>query len=232
MFARRKQRRQTSHLSRSEKSSSWVVLQKNRAMKKPFASLAAAAGARAHRLILHALRLVVLALEHVAPLLDHAVDQAVLDGLRGREVPPPVQVHLHLLHGLSRKLAHEPHVRVLAHLDLVRADLHVHGRVERAVELGRVRHDLRVRKRVPAPLVPGREQHRGIPEALPNRHRVDLGADVAHRVEDGVRLRVDAHRLALFVDRPAGVNVDVPGAVVLLIVQKQKLRDDQLRHRR
>lgn len=34
----------------------------------------------------------------------------------------------------------------------VGADLHVDGGVERAVELGRVRHDLRVGQRVAAPL--------------------------------------------------------------------------------
>eukprot|EP00982_Pelagococcus_subviridis_P010657 31018-Pelagococcus_subviridis.AAC.15 len=184
------------------------------------------------RLELLRLALVVLPLEHVAPLLNDPIDQTVLDRLLRREVPPAIEVSRHLLLGFPAKLRHESHVRVLAHVDLVRSDLHVHRGVERPVQLRRVRHDLRVGQRVPAPRMPRREEHRGVPEAFPDGDGVHLRLDVPHGVKDGVRLGVDADHLALLVDAPAAVDVHVPRSLVLFVVEEQKLRDDELCDRR
>mmetsp|Transcript_12199 Transcript_12199/g.19720 ORF Transcript_12199/g.19720 Transcript_12199/m.19720 type:complete len:217 (+) Transcript_12199:143-793(+) len=178
------------------------------------------------------LSLVVLLFENGRSLLDNVVNETVLDRLLWCEVVASVQVLINLLDGFASELGHEAHVRLLAHVDLVGADLYVDRRVERAVELGRVRHDLRMGQRVAASLLAGAEKHCRVAIALANGHGVHPGADVSHGVEDGVRLGVQAHGLTLLVDGAAGHDVHVCILVALLVVEKEELGDDELRDRR
>src|SRR5215203_962016 len=154
---------------------------------------------------------------------DDLVDEAVLFSLRRRHDAVALDIALDLLEGLPRVLGDDAGGQ-LAHADnLLGLNLDVAGlSADAARDGGLVDEDARVRQREALAFGPGRQKQRAHRSALTQADRHHLGADELHRVVDG-------HAGG---DRAAGaVDVKVDVLLRVLRLQKEQLRDDEVRDR-
>ena len=108
------------------------------------------------RLLLRQQQLVVLIFRDARAFADYFINQPVLDGFLRREILCSTHVFRNRFLIFPSKRLHETKVIVLAHVDFVRSDLHVRGRVKHSIQPGRRRRNLRVWQCPSAPLIPRR----------------------------------------------------------------------------
>mmetsp|Transcript_7193 Transcript_7193/g.29806 ORF Transcript_7193/g.29806 Transcript_7193/m.29806 type:complete len:296 (-) Transcript_7193:129-1016(-) len=164
---------------------------------------------------------------------EHLVDDPVLHRLPRVEVLRSVDVLLDLLVIPPDPLRQQLQRLAFRVSDLLALNLQL-GRLPPERVDGLFDHDGRRGQRRAVPLLPARQKHRSLAPRRAHRHGVHRGVDVLHRVVNRKRLRVVPVLLALL-RRAGGVDVQVDGLVVVLVLQVQQLREDQLgdgRHQR
>jgi len=151
---------------------------------------------------------------------DDVVDDAVVACLGGGHVVVPVDVEGHLLDRPAAVVGDDLGHPASEGQHLAQLDLHVGGRTAGA---GRslVDHDAGVRQREALPGGATAEDHGRGGHAHAHADGGDVGLDVLHHVVDG-------HAGVGHAPGRVDVEVDVP--LVVLRLEEQHLRDDQVRH--
>src|SRR5690606_31170513 len=153
-------------------------------------------------------------------LLQHTVDDAVLQGFLGGHVEVAIRVPLDAFHRLPGVLDQDVVERLLDAQNFPGLNLDLRGLASHAAQR-LVDHDPRVGQREPLALRARRQQHRRHAGRHAHADGGHVGLDVLHRIIDR-QTRID------YAARAVDIQVDV--LVRVLRFQEQQLRDDQIRH--
>ena len=130
--------------------------------------------------------------------------------------------------GLTSELGHEVYVCAGVVLQLVGLDHDVAGIAKGSVHAGRRNRDTSIWQGETLPLLPRSQDHGRIAECIPDRKGVDLWPNVVEGIQNGICLRLKAHRSPKRVLRANGIDVHVDWLVWGRVIEPQELRNHEL----